>query len=1080
VRLLCWLFLLVSIGPLATAQRVETVFVPASKAFSHEPYLRFDPFTVNDSTIVNAHTKEMWLHDRRGYLWFKTDTGKLIRYDGNHSKVFESGNFQGIYQSVNGTIVATTDKGVALYDSVREQFREVRVAIGRNDALWPSTPCKGNKLYLSFRPAFPNRNTLFFEFDLVKQKFAPINCSVLRNGYTQEVEGRQEIYMARPFAIDSLGKVWGQINYKQESALGYYDPTTRQLTWYPLAGAHCPDFASAKRADQSLDIYWASPEPNGRYVWVGGWWHTGFLRLDTHNKQWKQYYFAEIGQNRVYTAIPLAKTKFMLTTEVGVCIFDPFAETIHQYRHLPENRFTPPHAEPQPITTGQSSVWVGIGNGNNTPFFSVLYPHRQYFRSIPQHPFYKAERFLFKKDNRLVFQFRNDKVLGVAEYDEPTKRYQTLYQEANARTTGFQFLNTLRDSVNKVVWFIGGTARGSLFRWHEARRVFEIVNEPIAGLPFRTNQIAEIQGIVRDKAGNLWLPTGNITNTVLAKAHLIKYDSRTKRFRAILEGTHGLPANSKIRSILCDSRGILWIGYNSNNQLVWFDPRTEQAVIKSEISRVGKDNTSDTMKMVEDTTQQLVWIAALAKGLWRYDIRRNTWKQFVFNDEVLNVHLMKDGTLWLKTFSSLVHFDPKTGHRKYMGKEYDLSQFQFGPFTKMADDELFFDKFRFYSHEIADDTTRPNAVFSFVRVFDKELPNAPNLNRTRQLTLQYDQNFFTIGFSILAYIQREKNQYAYKLDGFNTDWVSVGNRPLATFTNVPPGRYTLHIKGANLDGIWSDVKTLTIEVVPPFWQTWWFISLMVLLAIALLYALYRYRLAQQTLKSRLKAEEALRKQREAEYQQRIAQTEIAALRAQMNPHFIFNCLNSIQYFAANNDAEAASDYLTKFSRLIRLVLENSRSEKVTLANELETLRLYIDMEAMRFGKKLAYELTIAPDLDLDSLSIPPLLIQPFVENAIWHGLMHKRQGGTVRIVVEQPEKQLLRITITDDGIGRARAAEIKSKSVTRHKSFGMKVTAERIEQINKLYQTHTRVSIYDLTDPQGEPLGTQVVVEIPV
>jgi Histidine kinase len=222
------------------------------------------------------------------------------------------------------------------------------------------------------------------------------------------------------------------------------------------------------------------------------------------------------------------------------------------------------------------------------------------------------------------------------------------------------------------------------------------------------------------------------------------------------------------------------------------------------------------------------------------------------------------------------------------------------------------------------------------------------------------------------------------------------------------------------------------------------------------------------------------KEKEASFVLKLSQTEMAALRSQMNPHFIFNCLNSIQFFTAQNDAERASDYLTKFSRLIRLVLENSKSEKVTLANELETLRLYIEMEAMRFQQKVRYEIQIHDNIDTESVEIPPLLLQPFVENAIWHGLMHKEDGGTVTVSAQQPRPDYLRVQITDDGVGRQKAAEYKSKSATKNKSLGMKLTADRIELINQLYQTQTHITVEDLTDADGQPTGTQVVVEIPI
>ncbi len=217
-----------------------------------------------------------------------------------------------------------------------------------------------------------------------------------------------------------------------------------------------------------------------------------------------------------------------------------------------------------------------------------------------------------------------------------------------------------------------------------------------------------------------------------------------------------------------------------------------------------------------------------------------------------------------------------------------------------------------------------------------------------------------------------------------------------------------------------------------------------------------------------------------EVKTQIQATEMTALRAQMNPHFIFNCLNSIQYFTAQNDAARASEYLTKFSRLIRLVLENSQSERVTLANELDTLRLYMEMEAMRFQDKVSYCIEVEPGLSAETIQLPPLLIQPYVENAIWHGLMHREAGGQVRIGVSQPGAGLLRVVISDDGVGRAKAGEYKSKSATKSKSFGLKLTAERIELINQLYQSHTQVRVEDLVDAAGNPTGTRVVVEIPV
>jgi sensor histidine kinase YesM len=216
------------------------------------------------------------------------------------------------------------------------------------------------------------------------------------------------------------------------------------------------------------------------------------------------------------------------------------------------------------------------------------------------------------------------------------------------------------------------------------------------------------------------------------------------------------------------------------------------------------------------------------------------------------------------------------------------------------------------------------------------------------------------------------------------------------------------------------------------------------------------------------------------FEKKIAETEMTALRAQMNPHFIFNCLNSIKLYTLENDSQTASEYLTIFSQLIRLVLENSRSEKVTLQKELETLRLYIELEAMRFKDKVNYQINVTPEVDLQYIEIPPLLLQPYVENAIWHGLMHKKTGGNLSVNVSQPAENCLVIEITDDGVGRELAAEYKSKSATRQKSFGLKMTSERIEIINQLYKIEADVRIIDLKDGKNRPTGTKVIIKLPI
>lgn len=215
-----------------------------------------------------------------------------------------------------------------------------------------------------------------------------------------------------------------------------------------------------------------------------------------------------------------------------------------------------------------------------------------------------------------------------------------------------------------------------------------------------------------------------------------------------------------------------------------------------------------------------------------------------------------------------------------------------------------------------------------------------------------------------------------------------------------------------------------------------------------------------------------------EFKQQLAQAETKALRAQMNPHFIFNCLNSINSFVIDKKHEIASDYLIKFSKLIRLILDNSRSETISMEKELETLKLYVLLESARFDNKFRFVYQIAEEINTRSVMIPPMLLQPFVENAIWHGLMQKESAGTLTLDIKKENEEFLNVSISDDGIGREKAAELKSKTAT-HKSHGLSVTSQRIEMMNRLNSTGARVNIFDLKDDLGHAAGTKVELIIP-
>ncbi len=206
--------------------------------------------------------------------------------------------------------------------------------------------------------------------------------------------------------------------------------------------------------------------------------------------------------------------------------------------------------------------------------------------------------------------------------------------------------------------------------------------------------------------------------------------------------------------------------------------------------------------------------------------------------------------------------------------------------------------------------------------------------------------------------------------------------------------------------------------------------------------------------------------------------ELKALRTQMNPHFLYNTINSIQSFILKNDTKSSANYLNQFARLMRGVLENSRKDKITLAEEMEGLYNYLDFETMRFSDKFNYQIVVDEKLDKAKTLLPPLLIQPYIENAIWHGLMPLSSGGgQVNIIFEKVNNHI-KCTVDDNGIGRKAAKEIKNDSM--HKSLGMSIVAQRMESMNKMYQWDMKVDITDKQNDYGISTGTKVEIYLPL
>lgn len=217
----------------------------------------------------------------------------------------------------------------------------------------------------------------------------------------------------------------------------------------------------------------------------------------------------------------------------------------------------------------------------------------------------------------------------------------------------------------------------------------------------------------------------------------------------------------------------------------------------------------------------------------------------------------------------------------------------------------------------------------------------------------------------------------------------------------------------------------------------------------------------------------IEKKKEAEFNVQVADTEMKALRAQMNPHFIYNSLNSINDYIDKHDIDKATDYTTKFAKLMRMILENSEHKEIPLADDLKTLELYMQLENMRMNNKFSYEIKVDDKIDPDNTLIPPLILQPFVENSIWHGIAGKNDNGKIWIHIKK-EGNMINCVVEDNGVGiRQSARSEKEMGGTSKKSLGMKITNERIDILNKLKRSNAAVTLSNLSE------GTKIEVKLP-
>jgi ligand-binding sensor domain-containing protein/anti-sigma regulatory factor (Ser/Thr protein kinase) len=511
-----------------------------------------------------------------------------------------------------------------------------------------------------------------------------------------------------------------------------------------------------------------------------------------------------------------------------------------------------------------------------------------------------------------------------------------------------------------------------------------------------------------------------------------------------LEGIKGKHFND----IISDNKGNYY--FASDSGIVIFNGKYFKRIL------IGiTENSNHTNNLFLDNTQKIWFSCNEGCGfLDKQKITRFTRKNGIAHDRCTAFAQDKSGNIWIGTVG---------GINKYDGVQFKIFNYHNGLIANEITSLYIDTKQNLWAGTINGlsvissfdqnlDTQNPPVFITEAEVSDKKFFFPSNI------TLSPSDKNLQINFAGLSYPDATNVDYRYKIEKLNSNWISTSNKSL-DLSSLPPGEFNLVIESRKNGGPWNmNAAKLNIKVIAPFWKTIWFFILTGLIIIITGILFIKIKIAQTD-----------RKHREAAIiQNKMFNLKQQALAALINPHFVFNCLNSIQNYIHKNDKDAASQYLADFATLIRKTLQHAQDSFISLQNELERVKLYIELEQLRFGEKLGYNIIIEADVDMD-IQIPNMILQPYIENSIRHGLRPKKDGGLVEIHISKKQTELL-ISIKDNGVGLSNATQRSNK----HVSMGLKLTNERLGLLNKINNQQYKAEVYELTEEKDGTTGTCV------
>ncbi len=769
------------------------------------------------------------------------------------------------------------------------------------------------------------------------------------------------------------------------------------------------------------------------------------LLVGTYEHGWKEFDgiaikpfldFPELEKCRIFKQIEDKKGRLWVATQKGIYIF----ENNQLLRHLTKNDLLPDDLCLDVMQDSEGNIWISTPEG-------IVQCKSGFIDKFDRNDGLLNDEiyslFFDKQENKMFFGGKGN-TISTFKNDKFDYQFNEIQQ------------NSIIDFINKDLdgnyWV--SMAYQDLFRIHDGRAVAQ----PL----FHKNGMSFVQDAKTKKI------------YIGGRSELYEFDGKTWK----LFGSEIFKGDD-ILDLHLDKQNRLWIAAKG---LWMFDGKKFYDFSKQ------SDTENILIQALKVDNQGFMWLGGIGNGIRKIAINQDnnikllekiTQKEGLTNENIMDLEFDNDGYLWISSFGGVMRMDIKKPkiNGQYARRVFELSDglidntWRIVPMEKDAEGNIWVGTskgaMRFRIKDMYRNENPPKVHINNLQInqeqieWSKQTTNIqPFTLLPKHLILENHQNFPTFYFSGISLSNPENIYYSYKLEGLNDNWSPLSQQNNISYSKLSPGAYTFSVKAMNSDGIWSEATNYAFEISPAYWQTWGFRLLAALVATGAIYWFLKNR------------ESRINERNHVELQ--MTELKLKALQSQMNPHFLFNSLNSVQNYILTNRGLDGAKYLSKFSKLVRKIMENSNHQFLRFEEIIETLKMYVEIESFRFSHEFHYEFDIEDDETLLGTQLPPMLLQPFVENAIWHGLMPK-EGDKQLIVKAFTKNSYIFCSIEDNGIGRKNS----QPRAEGHISRGQEMTKGIFDSL-KQKDSEAKLEIIDLFDNNNNPIGTRIEMLIPI